>query len=823
MSLFRRVILALSLIGAFGNARCLGNEISDEQLRYFERYVRPLLTESCYKCHAQSSTTVGGNLFLDSKAGWEAGGDRGAAIVPGDPQASLLIKAVRYEHDDLQMPPENRLSDSQISTLVRWIEMGAPDPRHADQRLPRRAEIDLDTGRTFWAFQPIHANEIHVPAVRNPSWPENEIDVFVLAKLEEHGLQPARQADRRTLIRRATLDLIGLPPSPDEVDAFLKDDSPDAYARLIDRLLASQHYGERWGRFWLDVARYADSNGLDENIAHGNAWRYRDYVIQSFNEDKPYDQFVLEQLAGDLLPGTHQMRNRSQCAIATGFLSLGPKVLAEVDETKMEMDIIDEQVETVGRAFMGLTLGCARCHDHKFDPIRTTDYYALAGIFKSTKTMEHFTKIARWHEVSIATEAQHHQRASIEQQLAEKQRQIDTLIQQANAEVRRRLRSTEPLPGDIQEHYDGPTRQELQQLRRELTQLEESLPELPTAMGVVDYEQPTDLHVHIRGSHLSQGDLVARGFPAVLVAADAPRAGFGNNESGRLQLAQWLVSGKHPLAARVMVNRIWRWHFGRGLVASTDNFGRLGDRPINQALLDWLACQFVKEGWSMKAMHRLIMLSRTYRMDSRFDAAKAEIDPDNHLLWRGNVRRLEAETIRDSILAVAGLLDRTMGGSLLHVGNREFLFDHTSKDETKYDSPRRSIYLPVIRNHLYDVFQLFDYADASVMNSNRPTTTVAPQALFLMNSSLVHGAAAAMADRILKSGCDADEQRLTLAYALTLGRPPTDIETKRACGYLERFARQAADLPDREASQAETAWRLLCQAMLLSNEFIYVR
>jgi hypothetical protein len=258
-------------------------------------------------------------------------------------------------------------------------------------------------------------------------------------------------------------------------------------------------------------------------------------------------------------------------------------------------------------------------------------------------------------------------------------------------------------------------------------------------------------------------------------------------------------------------------------VSSTDNFGRLGDRPINQPLLDWLACQFVQEGWSIKAMHRLIMQSRIYRMDSKFDSAKAAIDPDNRLLWRVNVRRLEAEAIRDSILAVAGLLDRTMGGSLLHVGNREFLFDHTSKDETKYDSPRRSIYLPVIRNHLYDVFQLFDYADASVVNSNRPTTTVAPQALFLMNSPLVHAAAAAMADRILDSECDSDEQRLTLAYALTMGRPPTEVETKRDCGYLAGLARQTAELPDPEVSQTGMAWRLLCQAMLLSNEFMYVR
>ena len=706
-------------------------------------------------------------------------------------------------------------------TLCIICAIGMPQCRGADATDGHL--LDVEKTRAFWAFQPVDDAARRVPSVRNQDWPRNELDFFVLAELEQRGLQPARPADKRTLVRRATLDLTGLPPTPAEVEAFVEDNSPHAYASLIDRLLASDHYGERWGRFWLDVARYADSNGLDENIAHGNAWRYRDYVIQSLNEDKPYDQFVLEQLAGDLLPDSESARLRRQRAIATGFLSLGPKVLAEVDETKMEMDIIDEQVDTVGRAFMGLTLGCARCHDHKFDPISTEDYYALAGIFKSTKTMEHFTKIARWHEVSIATEAEARRRQRSEQQIADKKQQLDMLIQRANVEVRGRLGSDGSPPADLQKHYDESTRTALHDLRGELKALEESLPELPTAMSVVDCAQSTDLRIHMRGSHLRQGDVVARGFPAVLVPAGASPYINSAGRSGRLQLAQWLMSGKHPLAARVMVNRIWRWHFGRGLVESTDNFGRLGDRPINQPLLDWLAWRFSAAGWSIKSMHRLMMLSNTYRMRSEHDSANATIDPDNRFLWRANVRRLEAEAIRDSILEVAGLLDKTMGGSLLHVKNREFLFDHTSKDETKYDSLRRSIYLPVIRNHLYDVFQLFDYGDASVMNSNRPTTTVAPQALFMMNSELIQAAAAAMADRVLGSDCADNEQRLRLAYALAYGRPPTNAEARRDDGYLETFARQTADLPHTEISSHHLTWRMLCQTMLLSNEFIYVR
>jgi len=821
MSAFRCCALALTLTGALGLPLCAGDDLADKQLLYFEQHVRPLLAARCYECHSKQSKNVGGNLFLDSRAGWMQGGDLGPAIVPGDTFGSLLIRAVSYASDDLQMPPDARLREDEVSIFSRWIKMGAPDPRHAANGATHLYEIDIEEGRKFWAFQPIETADIQIPSVANKAWPRSEIDFFVLAELETRGLRPAWQADRRTLIRRATFDLLGLPPTPREVEAFVHDDAPDAYRRLVDRLLASSHYGERWGRYWLDVARYADSNGLDENIAHGNAWRYRDYVIESLNNDKPYDQFVLEQLAGDLLPKVDEERIRHQRAVATGFLSLGPKVLAEVDEAKMEMDIIDEQVETVGRAFLGLTLGCARCHDHKFDPIRTEDYYALAGIFKSTKTMEHFTKIARWHEVSIATDDQRARRQVLEDAIAARKQRIEVL-EKAEVSIGD-LPAGGKLPPQVERpQTDNEAHKELKERQDELARLEEARPELPTAMGVVDYETPTDLPVHIRGSHLTQGKRVPRGVPAVLEFDPAPFT-VNAGQSGRLDLARWLTSRRHPLVARVMVNRIWRWHFGRGLVESTDNFGRLGKRPLNPSLLDWLATKFVDEGWSIKTMHRLIMLSRTYQMSSTYDAANAAIDRENRFQWRASVRRLEAEAIRDAILEVSGILDKTTGGSLLHVKNREFLFDHTSKDETNYDSLRRSVYLPVIRNHLYDVFQLFDYADASVMNSNRSTTTIAPQALFMMNSELIHTAANAFASRVVSSQCETDDSRLALAYMLAFGRPPTGPELARDHEYLAMFKSQAEETSSIEDSPPPMAWRLLCQALLASSEFIYVR
>ena len=787
---------------------------TDAQIRFFETRIRPLLADHCFQCHGPDKQK--GNLRLDSRAALVAGGDLGAAVALDAPEMSLLLKAVGYKDDSLQMPPKGKLNDQQIADLMAWVKAGAPYPQ-AEAPLDKKAKSTASNGASeYWAFQP--PVDQPLPPVRDKAWPQTSIDHFILAGLEGAGLRPAVPADKRTLIRRATFDLVGLPPTPSEVEAFLADESPQAFATVVDRLLASPHYGERWGRHWLDVVRYADSNGLDENVAFGNAWRYRDYVVAAFNRDKPYDQFLLEQVAGDLLPPVEDLAVKHERLIATGFLSLGPKVLAEVDPKKMEMDIIDEQVDTFGRAVLGLTLGCARCHDHKFDPIRTDDYYALAGIFKSTRTMENFVKLARWYENDLATDAELAQKGAHAKQAAEKKAAIDEFVKQAN----QRLQSSLPdggLPKDAETKYPDETKAELKRLRDELAAFQKTAPVILSAMGASE-GTIADLAVHIRGNHLTLGKTVARGFPLVLTGTGA--APVDSSHSGRLELAQWLVGKDHPLTSRVMVNRLWRWHFGEGLVRSPDNFGKLGEAPTNRPLLDWLARRFVDSRWSFKEMHRLIMLSSTYQMSATYDAEAAAVDPGNRLQWRMDVRRLEAEEIHDALRAVGGTLDWTMGGSLLHVGNREYLFDHTSKDGTKYESPRRAMYLPIIRNNLYDFYQLFDSPDGTVLNGDRDSTTVAPQALFMLNSDLVAQSSERMADSLLARNDADDIQRLVDLYLLVYSRPPAEAERARNLALLEQFDTAAVNQEPDPAKRRRQAWTRLCHVLLAANEFIYL-
>ena len=804
------------------HAACLSAQ-EDERAQFFEKRIRPLLIERCYECHSEKSDDLGGGLLLDSREGWEAGGELGPAIVPAKPDESLLMKAVRPGDDTLQMPPDDHLKETEIADLQQWIESGAFDPRRGDVTTRPQTEIDLEKGREFWAFIPPVAPD--AGALDPESWtsrpsfrPENRVDVLMLRQWQEQGLVPSSPTDKRTLIRRITFDLIGLPPTADDIDRFLVDNSPNALDRLIDRLLASPAYGERWGRHWLGVARYADSNGMDENIAHGNAWRYRDWVVNAMNRDKSYAEFVREQLAGDLLPDSGNEQLENERTIATGFLSLGPKVLAEVDETKMEMDIIDEQVETVGRAMMGLTLGCARCHDHKFDPIRMDDYYAMAGIFKSTRTMEHFTKIAKWYEIDISTSAERAARQAATDKVTGHQAQIDKLIAQANQELQQRLADGQALPEKPEEHYTPEQQQQLAQLRKQLEQLQAAVPEIPTAMGVMDEAEPVNLPVHLRGSHLTLGEQVSRGVPEVLTSIDGT-VEIPAGSSGRLELAQWLVAPDHPLTWRVMVNRVWGWHFGQGLVATTDNFGELGERPVNPQLLDWLASEFCSRGGSLKTLHRLLLTSATYGQSSLTHPENMRLDPENRYLWRANLRRLDAESIRDALLFVGGQLDRKMGGSLLHVGNREFLFDHTSKDETNYSSRRRALYLPVIRNHLYDQFALFDYSNASVVQSQRSATTVPSQALFMLNSQLVIDASKALTQRLDQEATESERTRLL--YLLTVGREPTTEEVEMLTGLVAEFS-QSTDDSNGPAS-TQRAWQLFAHTLLSSNEFLYLR
>ena len=775
-----RLLAVLAFAGSAVPA--LAASPSPEDLRFFEAKIRPLLAENCFKCHGPQKQR--GDLRLDSAEAFAKGGDSGNPLLDAKaPDESLFLRAIRHADGVEKMPPDRKLKESEIADLTAWLKRGAPFP-------PSAKSADADRTK-HWTFQPMVKHP--VPRVKNRTWAKTDLDRFVLSKLEAAGLKPPPLADKRTLIRRATYDLTGLPPTPEEIDAFLKDESPTAFAKVIDRLLASPAYGEHWGRHWLDVARYADSNGLDENVAHGNAWRYRDYVIASLNADKPYDRFLIEQIAGDLLPAATTEAKHEQL-IATGFLVLGPKVLAEPDEKKMELDIVDEQLDTLGRTVMGLTLGCARCHDHKFDPVTAADYYGLAGVLVSTKTMDSFKSVARWHENPLETPETKKKVAEYEAAKAKLQKQIDTLKGKT----------------------DDKSKAEVKKLDAELKKLTKAGPDVPSAMGVTE-GKATDLHILRRGNHLTPAGLVPRRFPEVLAGKQQPP--LPADHSGRLELAKWLTNPKHPLTARVMVNRVWRWHFGKGLVRSVDNFGLLGDKPSHPELLDWLAMEFTRDGWSLKKFHRKLMLSSTYGMGSVHDEKAALADPDNQLLWKATPKRLEAEMIRDSFLAVGGLLDRTAGGPALKgLKNRDYIFNHTSKDNTTYASSCRSVYLPVIRNNLYDVFQLFDAPDGAVASGDRATTTVPTQALFFLNSDLAARSADGLAGRVLEQP---PEKRVSFLYATAYGREPSAAEIDQVSTGLAEFE-SAFATETNTTLRTRKAWAGVCQALLASNEFVLI-
>ncbi len=778
-----------------------------EQLRQFETHVRPILDEHCLKCHG--STKQWANLRLDSRDAILKGGDSGPAAVAGEPDESLLIRAVRHDDENLNMPQDDKLTDAQIEILSSWVKSGLAFPavsaaskRHRDPN--------------HWAFVP--PAQVAVPPVQNSAWPQSDLDRFVLARLEAEGLSPAPKADKRALIRRVTFDLTGLPPTPAEISAFLNDERAEAYPELIERLLSSPAYGERWGRHWLDIARYADSNGLDENVAHGNAWRYRDYVVRSFNADKPFDQFIREQLAGDQLEASSD-EVRNELLTATGFLSIGPKVLAEVNMPKMRMDIVDEQIDTVGRVFLGMTFGCARCHDHKFDPIDTADYYGLAGIFKSTRTMDTYTKVAKWHEHPLKSAEATQMQADYEAQVAAKKMAIETTVKSADEALQASLLDGAIPPESKESQYPEDTRTTLTKLREELSALEKAPPELPTSMGVTE-DEIVDVPIHVRGNPSRLGDVVPRHVPAVMKGPEMP--GFSGQHSGRRELAEWLVNDHHPLTSRVLVNRVWRWHFGRGLVASADNFGLLGEKPSHPELLDWLAKEFIHRKWSLKEMHRVILLSNTYQQSTHVSSEAATADPDNRLWSRFPVRRLAAEEIRDSLLFVSGQLDATMGGSLLKVKNRGYLFDHTSIDTTDYNSPRRSLYLPVIRNNVFEMFQLLDFPDPAVPTGDRATTTVAPQALMMMNSDFVMQAADALAGRVLTTD-SADSERVKEIYVTCLGREPSNEEISQDLQLIKDTLKTFSSDARSDKDRLIAAWSVACQVVLASSEFVYLQ
>jgi hypothetical protein len=774
-----------------------------EQIAFFEKSIRPVLVRECYSCHATTAEKIKGGLTLDTRDGLRKGGKTGPGIIPGDTANSLLLKAIKHVEDDLKMPPKKKLADSVIADFEKWIALGAADPRDSSPKLAKNV-IDIENGRKFWSFQPL--KKTAPPAVKDAAWPKCDIDRFLLAELEAKGLKPVAAADPRTLIRRLYFDITGLPPSPEEIETVVKEYASNpqgALEALVDKLLASPRFGERWGRHWLDVARYGESSGRAANFAYPHAWRYRDYVIAAFNADKPYDQFIREQLAGDLLTAADD-KEKAEFLVATGFLAIGPKSLDERNRQQFTMDVADEQIDTTFQAFQGLTVACARCHDHKFDPIPQKDYYAVAGIFRSTETCYGTIRLLQSNYpsqlVTLPKDAEVTQpleqltaerRASIEKQIVDVRDQMSKVTGQ-NAFIQRIFMQNRISTMQSQlALYDG-----------------EGAPK-PLAMGVREGRLPADSRLYVRGEISQPSETIKRGFPQVLTTQQ-PAIG---RESGRRQLADWIASNDNPLTARVMANRVWLHLVGRGLVPTPDNFGASGLPPSHPALLDYLAVSFAENGWSVKKLIRGIVLSRAYQLSSQFDAKNFEVDPDNVLVWRMPLRRLEAEALRDTMLALAGRLDFTppkgspvaRGGE----GNVGFRLRGGPGGDPASTDTHRTVYLSIVRDGVPEMLTLFDFPDPSLIIGERATTTVPAQSLYLMNNPFVIRQAEALADNLLASA-DEDAAKLTRAYQLCYSRPPSAKELDNAKKFIEDYGKK---LPRR------ATWAALCQALFASAEF----
>jgi hypothetical protein len=822
-----RVLAGLVLVAGATRADARpADSPTPEGVEFFEKKVRPLLVKHCYECHAADAKKLKGDLLLDTREGVLKGGVSGPAVVPGDPAKSLLIKAVRHTDEKLQMPKE-KLSAQEIADLEAWVKMGAPDPRTGAVKTKR---LDLAGAKDFWAFKPLARPP--VPKLTTHHSPlTTPIDAFILAKLEAKGLTPAPPADRRTLIRRATYDLTGLPPTPEEIAAFLDDQSPEAFAKVVDRLLASSVYGERWGRHWMDVVRYADTAGDNSDYPIPQMHRYRNWVIDAFNRDLPYDEFVRQQLAGDLLPAKDDA-DRHAKLIATGYLANTKRFGSYEDARYPWYLTYEDQIDNLGRTFLALTINCARCHDHKFDPISQTDYYALYGFFSSTryprpgieldKVQRDFVPLASAAEVT-----------KFEKERSAKQKELDAAVVKVTADKKaaeKQLADAEKIAdeaerkakvAELNKLVDG-LKQKIKAAQQESENFAKKPLPFETAYAVAEgktegKKKVGNACVQIKGDPERLGPEVPRRFPTVLGGQTLPPDEKG---SGRLELANWIADAKNPLTARVMVNRVWQHHFGRGIVPTPSNFGTMGQPPTHPELLDWLAAEFVERKWSLKRMHRLIMLSRTYQQSSRDDAASAKIDVGNEYLWRFDRRRLDAESIRDTLLAVGGNLDRSPGGAHPFPAMNTWNFTQHNPFKAVYDTNRRSVYVMQQRFQRHPFFALFDGADTNASTDRRITSTTPLQALFLMNDPLVHEQAKKFAARVVAEAKD-DATRIARAYVLLYGRPPTTDETAAATDYLAKVTAKLGD-PAKPLAASRAAWESLARALFLSNEFVYV-
>jgi len=787
-------------------------EIRDGKgFEFFEKHIRPVLVDRCYKCHSAQAKKLKGGLRLDTREGLRKGGASGDAIQPGNAAESLLIQALRHAADAPGMPPDAPLTGNVVNAFVAWVNMGAPDPRTGAEAVPAEAG-------QHWSLRPVTRPEL--PMVKRKNWPRDRIDHFILARMEAQNLVPVDSADDRTLLRRLHLDLIGLPPTPKETATFLKAaarDRPAAIEQVVDRLLASPQFGPRWGRHWLDVARYAESSGLSRNMLYPMAWRYRNYVIRAFNTDKPYDQFVREQIAGDLLPHDSPAQ-RDEQTMGTAFLTIGPKTLNEGGIEQFNYNVADDQIDATTRAFLGLTAACARCHDHKYDPISTRDYYALAGIFLSSVNHAGVATNVRDEHVGTYPLGPNGAKLVAERQAKQKEWEVRQKVYlgviKKRDSLRKKITEAPEAEKTKLERELKPVLAKVSALNREVSALRQSIPDPPPgAMAMHDSNATANSPVLLRGSIRDKGDVVPRG---ALSAVPVSLRKIGRAESGRLQLAEWITDRRNPLTARVMVNRVWLHLFGRGLVPTPDNFGALGQRPTHPQLLDDLALRFMGHDWSVKRLIRAIVLSRTYQLASTLHPSQHTRDPGAQWYWRATPRRLDAEALRDSILFISGTLDPSvLEGSQVEtiskqqsnplqreIGRREYYLK-----DVNYDIPHRSIYLPVARGAMPDALSLFGLPDPNLVSGKRRVTTVPAQGMFLLNSKLTRDQSAAAAKRLLEvQGLDTD-RRIRLAFEWTINRPPHPRESAKLRTFIGQF------------DSAKAAWDEIFHALFLTGEF----
>ncbi len=836
-------LLALCAIVTAFVAQHRGAAVFASDSEFFKAKVAPIFEGKCVMCHGASVQRSG--LDLRGEASTLKGGARGPAVVPGNAERSLIYRLITHKDEPGMPMGMDRLAESEVAVIAQWINGLTPKVATAGETIPVREPgySITETDRRFWSF--IKPARPALPRLKTPRSARNEIDVFVLSKLEQNGLRPNRAASPRELLRRVYIDLIGLPPSPEETAVFLKNPSEAAYAKVVDRLLASKHYGERWGRHWLDLARYADSGGYEFDYDRPHAWRYRDYVIKSFNEDKPYNRFIIEQLASDQLGGVDVKANPG-ALIPTGYVRSGPTVdNANNEETRM--DELDDMVTTTSSVFLGLTVGCARCHDHKYDPIPQRDYYRMQAIFfpfqkaevvMASKDEESAHKASN-KQIDELLRPYRQKIAAIEKPI--RQRLIDEKVnfhvrlaemsngfgdktkEQYREETARRFTRDVNLQSEEIEALLSPedltARKEIQ---KEIDKINKTRPKLlSAAMGVTDKEDPEKAYLLKRGDWRNKGEEVQPGLPQVLTGDSKL-----DPKNRRRQLGEWIASADNPLTARVAVNRIWQYHFGKGIVKTPSDFGATGDRPSHPELLDWLATEFVKRGWSWKAMHRLILLSNTYRQSSLFNENAAAKDPENRLLWRMNPRRLEAEPLRDSILAVSGKLNPEMFGpgiypridpDVVNTGSRP-RWPLDAKDD--HSTWRRSVYIFVKRSVLLPMIEVFDCPATVVSGPVRSVSTVSPQSLALMNNEFVLQQAGFFADRVARSAGPDKRAQVFQAFKIALNRAPNVKEIEWSMSFLnsqaEGYVQRKNEAPEK------AALRDFCHAIINLNEFVYI-